>query len=113
MRPAQAHKKMAHELVAETAKEMAGAWYEEAAHDDEFYAFYPSQNKFIKREWHRFIEQARQTLASMLGRVGVDEWQKEQIFDALLKHASIPGNMDPRVAKKVFNLGDGQVAMVH
>jgi hypothetical protein len=95
-------RKFAHELIAETAKEMAATWYEDAAHDDDFYAFYPSQKKFIKREWGRFIDMARQTLAGMLGRTDVEEWQKEQIFDALIKHASMPGNMDRRVAEQHY-----------
>src|SRR5665213_2654698 len=106
MRPAQAHKKYAHEMVANTAKEMAGCWYEEAAHDDEFYAFYPNQNKFIKREYHRFIEAARLTLSGMLGRNDVDEWKKEQISEALIKHASLSGNIDRRVAKMLIDEGD-------
>lgn len=95
------NQKLCHELVAETAKEMAGEWYEEAAHDDTFYSYYPDQKKFIKREWPRFIETARMTLVGMLGREGTPEWQKGQIFDALIKHASLPGNIDPRVAQQL------------
>lgn len=93
------NKKFAHELVAETAKEFAAAWYEEAAHDNTFYAYYPSQKGFIKREWFRFVEAARKHLALMLGMSATPEHQKEQIFDALVKHSSLPGNVDPRVAK--------------
>lgn len=96
-----AHKKFAHELVASTAKEMAGCWYEFAAHDNEFYKFYPKQKVFIDREWKRFIDAAKQQLALMLGRTDVPEWQKEQIFDALVKHASLPGNIDRRVAESL------------
>lgn len=107
------NKKFAHELVASTAKEMAACWYEEAAHDNQFYEFYPSQKKFIKREWHRFVEHARKTLAGMLGSSVVAEWQKEQIFEALIKHASLPGNIDKRVAKQMIDLGDGNIAQVH
>lgn len=101
-----AHKRFAHELIASTAKEFAGAYYEELAHDNEFYAFYPSQKKFIKREWHRFTELARKQLALMLGFSVTPEWQKEQIFEALIKHASLPGNVDPRVAKQMIDAGD-------
>ena len=100
------HEKLAHELIASTAKEMAGCWYEEAAHDNEFYHFYPKQDQFIKREWHRFIEAARQTLVKMLGETMTPEWQKEQIADSLIKHASLPGNIDRRVAQRMIEGGD-------
>lgn len=100
------HKKYAHEMVAQTAKEMAGCWYEEAAHDNDFYHFYPKQKMFINREWPRFIQAAKQTLALMLGRASTPEWQKEQITDALIKHASLPGNIDKRVAAKLIAGGD-------
>jgi hypothetical protein len=101
--------KLAHEMLAETAKEMAGAWYEEAAHDNEFYAFYPKQKFFINREWHRFIPAAKTQLAVMLGMSDeqVPEWQKERIADALIKHASLPGNVDPRVAARVAPIISG------
>ena len=100
------NQKLAHELLAATAKEMAGCWYEEAAHDNEFYAFYPKQAQFINREWHRFIEAARMTLVGMLGSPMTPEWQKEQISEALIKHASLPGNIDKRVAAKMIAGGD-------
>lgn len=100
------NQKMTHELIARAAKEFAGAWYEEAAHDNEFYAFYPKQQEFIRREWKRFVEIAKQQLTLMLNNEMVPEWQKEQIFEALLKHASLPGNIDPRVASKIINEGD-------
>lgn len=101
------NQKLAHELVASTAKEMAACWYEEAAHDNEFYAFYPKQKMFINREWPRFIAAAKATLAQMLGMVTTPEWQKEQIMDALVKHASLPGNIDRRVAASLIANGDG------
>lgn len=98
--------KFAHTLVAETAKEMAAVFYEEIAHDNEFFAFYPKQKQFINREWKRFVEPARKQLALMLGNPMVPEWQKEQIMDALIKHASMPGNIDRRVAKNLIDGGD-------
>lgn len=100
------HQKLAHEMVASTAKEMAACWYEEAAHDNEFYAFYPKQKMFINREWPRFISAAKATLAQMLGSVNTPEYQKEQIMDALVKHASLPGNIDKRVAAQMIAGGD-------
>lgn len=99
--------KYAHELVANVAKEMAACWYEEAAHDNEFYAYYPKQKLFIDREWRRFIEVAKNTLAQMLHESSLTpEHEKEQIFEALIKHASLPGNMDRRVSKQMIDGGD-------
>lgn len=100
------HKKYAHELVAGVAREMAGCFYEEAAHDNEFYAFYPKQKMFINREWSRFIESAKQQMSLMLGMETVPEWQKEQIFEALIKHSQLPGNIDRRVSSQMIAGGD-------
>lgn len=112
MRVSKGHEKYAHELVASTAKEMAACWYEEAAHDNDFYKFYPKQKMFINREWKRFVEAARMTLVEMLGNEATPEWQREQIHDALVKHASLPGNIDRRVAKMMIN-GVEQTVMVN
>jgi hypothetical protein len=98
--------KFAHELVAETAKQMAGAFYEELAKDNEFYKFYPQQKMFINREWKRFIAASKATLAQMLNDPFTPDWQKEQIMDALIKHASLPGNVDRRAAKMMIDGGD-------
>lgn len=104
-------------MIAEVAREMAGCWYEEAAHDNEFYAFYPKQRMFINREWKRFISAAKATLSLMLGNPATPEWQKERIMDALVKHASLPGNIDRRAARMMIDGGDVPVLqqsnMVH
>jgi hypothetical protein len=106
------NQKFAHEMVAGVAKEMAGCWYEEAAHDDTFYHFYPNQNKFIKREWPRFIAAAKAQLAIMLGDPIRPEWEKDQIADALIKHASLPGNVDRRVAR-AYAAENKQAVRIH
>lgn len=94
--------KFAHELVAKTAKELAGEFYEMVAHhSDDFYAFYPKQDAFIEREWKRFVEAARLSLSKLLGDSTMNEYQKEMIFDALIKHASMPGNTPRNVAQAV------------
>lgn len=98
------NKKFAHELVAATAKEMAACWYEEAAHDNDFYRFYPNQNKFIKREWPRFIDGAKAQLAIMLGDAMRPEWEKDQIADALIKHAGLPGNASRHEARQFIKM---------
>ena len=93
----------AHTLLAETAKEFAATFYEDLAKDNQFYAFYPSQKKFVKREWHRFVEAARLQLSKMLGMAHISDFQKEQIFDALVKHSALPGNVDKRITQKVID----------
>jgi hypothetical protein len=99
--------KLAHELIAETAREMAGAFYEIAASEsDDFFKFYPEQKIFISREWGRFVEPARIQLSAMLGMTSMPEDQKEQIFNALIKHASLPGNIPKPVAAKMIAEGD-------
>jgi hypothetical protein len=98
------HKRFAHELIANTAKDMAACFYEEAAHDNDFYRFYPNQKMFIAREWKRFVEHARKQLAEMLGRSDIPEHQKEFIHDALIKHASLPGNTPVRQARQLVGL---------
>ena len=107
-----AHQKLAHELIASTAKAMAASFYEDLAKDNEFYKFYPKQKMFINREWPRFIAAAKATLALMLGRTDTPEWQKEQIHDALVKHASLPGNIDKRVAAQLIDDGDKPVIVM-
>ena len=93
--------KFAHELVAKTAREIAGEFYEMAAHEsDDFFHYYPKQDAFIEREWKKFIEAARLSLSKMLGDSTMNEYQKEIIFDALVKHAALPGNVDRRVAER-------------
>lgn len=106
------NQKFAHELVAETAKDMAACWYEEAAHDNEFFKFYPKQKQFINREWPRFIAAAKATLAQMLNLSATPDWQKEQITEALIKHASLPGNIDQRVAAQLIQNGDKPVVVM-
>ena len=82
--------RMVHELVAKIAKEMAGAYYEHAAHENTFYHYYPSQKFFIDYEWHRFITAAKQTMTAMLSNPNVTEPQKQEIYHALLLDATLP-----------------------
>jgi len=83
--------RMVHGLVAKIAKSLAGAYYEHAAsHDDQFYAYYPSQKFFIDYEWHRFITSAKSTMTTMLGSNSVPEAQKQEIYHALLLDATLP-----------------------
>jgi hypothetical protein len=90
--PVQA-KGVAHELVAETAKDMARAIYEVAASEsNEFYAKWPSMEGFVRARWSSFIQPARTHLAELLhpSRHSMTTPEmREQIHDALLKHAAV------------------------
>lgn len=84
-----------HVLIKKTAEEMAGCFYEEAAHDNQFYYFYPNVKKFIKREYKRFIKPARAMLAQMLGMNHVSQALKDEIHEALLLDRSLPQGNAP------------------
>lgn len=79
--------RVTHELIAKTAQEIAGAFYEDAAGASPvFYKEWPDVNEFIKRRWRTFIPGARDSLTTMLAGDYPAE-VKERIFDALGKDA--------------------------
>jgi hypothetical protein len=82
-------KGMVHKLVAETAKEMARCWYDEAAHDNDFYREHPNVALFVDRRWRNFIRHARANLAKLLSSSSVPEDQKAQIYEALIKDGAV------------------------
>jgi hypothetical protein len=83
---------MVHELVAETAKELARAIYEEGAHSNEFYAKWPSEEEFVRLRWSMFVQPARENLASLLHpsrKSMTSDEMKRQIHEALLLNAAV------------------------
>lgn len=77
--------KIAHNMVANIAREMAGEFYDGAAMvDNDFFKHYPSVDKFIAREWGRFVPIARAQLAKMLTMDKYSDHMKEQIAEALI-----------------------------
>ena len=91
-RRASQNKGVIHELVAETAKEMCRSYYEEAAHDNEFYKTWPTSTDFLVRRWHMFIQPARTHLAELLHPSKhslTTAEQRAQIHEALLKNAAV------------------------
>ena len=84
---------MVHELIAETAKEMARAIYEEGCStSNEFYAKWPSEEQFLRLRWTTFIIPASENLASLLhpDRASMtSEDMKRQIHEALLLNAAV------------------------
>lgn len=83
-----------HELIRATAIEMAGELYDLMMQNNEqwaeWQAMHPMLSKveleirFIELKWPELIEDARATLAQMLGG-NIGEDLKERIFDALVK----------------------------
>lgn len=81
-----------HKLIKSTAVELAGAYYEVAAKDDNrFYAKFRNQKAFMAREWANFVPTARLVLTDMLAKPSVSEMVKEGIYEALINDRSIGG----------------------
>lgn len=89
-RPVKA-KGVVHKLVADTAKEMAAAvWEELCTRNNGFYAQWPSVDRFVARRWTSFIQDARENLSKMLHpdmNYAVTEEMRAQIHEALLLNA--------------------------
>jgi hypothetical protein len=81
-----------HKLVKKTAKDLAGAFYDnmDVFHDGrverttQFRTQCPDQHAFIEMYWTDFVKLARKILAHMLTEPGRTDGEKDQIYDALL-----------------------------
>lgn len=82
--------RMVHVLIRKVAQEMAACYYEHAAHDNQFYHYYPSQRFFVDYEWHRFIQSAKENLADLMANPNTPESYKQDIYHALLLDATLP-----------------------
>lgn len=72
-------------MVAETAKKLAAAFYEECAkRSNSWYAKFPKQEDFVNKQWGLWLKLARQALAEALKSETLDQDQKEKIVEALL-----------------------------
>lgn len=90
--------KHAHIMIIKTARELAGALWEEVMRDNAQYAIFKSmhpgygpkalQQHFIAAATTRLLPQARATLAEMLA-TNIPEHLKEEIKDALVKDAAL------------------------
>lgn len=80
-------------LVKNTAKEMAGAFYDgqDMFHDgrmsrtEKFRIKAGTQAQFVETYWRDFVVLARKTLAQMLADPGRPQADKDAIYDALLQ----------------------------
>jgi hypothetical protein len=86
-----------HVMSKKVARGIAEAFYETAAHDDSFYRLHPSVGRFTRVHWQNFVDPARTTLASMLGRPDVADTDKAKIHEALLLDHSAPRGGKHRV----------------
>lgn len=88
-----------HRQVRDIAKALAGEMYEMLMGNDEFWKVWREQNqdatrkqledRFIERNWGRFIGEARKALVMMLRDPTISETAKEQVVDVLEKDASL------------------------
>ncbi len=58
--------KIIHHVIAQTAKEIATAAYEEMAQVNEFYAQNKSVDRYVRRNWRHYIPFARKALVDVL-----------------------------------------------
>ena len=84
---------MVSKLVRSSAKEMAGAFYDNAdvfrdgrvERSDLFRIKARTQGEFIATYWKDFVVIARQKLAELLTMPGIPQADKDKIYDALLQ----------------------------
>lgn len=81
--------KTVHRLIAETAKEIAAAAYEDLVRDDMFYRAWPRQRHFVIKKWATFIPAARDSLIEIL-KGNHPQPMKDEIMEALLLDRSLP-----------------------
>lgn len=101
-----------HPMIRATAIEMAGELYDLMMKNNQQYAewkrMHPELNiaqleiRFLELKWPELIEDARTTLARMLGS-GISEELKMQIHDALVKDNALRHSRLARQAAQVAN----------
>lgn len=84
-------KGMVHFQIADTAKAMCRAWWENTAiHDNLFYSIHKDPEAFVRAHWTNFIRHARTQLAELLNPgYGLTEGQRQEIYDALRLNAVV------------------------
>lgn len=79
----------AHKLVAKTAMEMAQEIYEKnAGRSNEFYKEYADMDAYVRECWPLYLDAARATLSKLL-TTNMDESLKNEIYEALIRDASL------------------------
>lgn len=81
-----------HKLIGKLCAELANAVYEQCAtRGNNWYAMHPDRKEFVRTCAPTLREEARRTLATMLGDPKLPENQKEEIHDALMLDSMLPG----------------------
>lgn len=80
-----------HKMIADVAVGMAQEVYEEmCSGSNAIYKVHGNRDDFIKQCAPTLVRAARIMLSQMLGDPKTPEWEKEQIYEALLLDNSLP-----------------------
>lgn len=71
-------------LIRRTAKDIAGAFYEQNR-TERFRKAWPDQRAYIAKCWPHFVVTAKDTLLELLRRPSTPQHHKQQIYDAFLE----------------------------
>ena len=74
--------KTVHNLLAETAKAIAKEAYESLAHDNHFYAEWPTVDAYVARNWTIHLDAVRAQFIKIL-QGDYPESMKEPIYEAM------------------------------
>ncbi len=97
---------MATKLIKKTAKELAGAFFENEdtfgdnrlTRSQQFRDMYGASNKgqdaFVQEHWTDFVKLARKILAHQLTLPGTSQIQKDAIYDALQNEVGLSNDID-------------------
>lgn len=79
-----------HKMVRDSAKAICAAFWEQCAMDNVFYKQFPSRELYVQQKWGVFVDEARASLAQMLGGK-YPENMKLKIYEALQYNAAAQG----------------------
>ena len=89
------------ELIRETAKELAGAFYD-MNRTPEFRQKAGKQRQFIKMYWKDHVELAYETLSALLGQPGTADPVKEKIYEALIEFSERASQGTPAITTRTL-----------
>ncbi len=77
-------KGIVHEQIAKTAKGLAQEQWAQLAVQNAFYKRWPKPDRFVEKNWPKYVNMARQILIGMLGSPKYDAEMKGKIHEALM-----------------------------
>ena len=87
--------KVVHNLLAETAKAIAHEAYESLAHDNAFYAEWPTVDAYVARNWQLHLPEVRAQFVKIL-QGDYPESMKDPIYEAMCIDGSMRLNREER-----------------